>query len=323
MVVYMYYLLVVFLARTTAYHLCGLKDSRHLPGNGAIPIRVFALDFDGTATTLESKDFLQFIYQAILQNSEKTTRKIVGETWYDFTNGKLHSIVTESLKRLQNSPNRITPGKTLILRETLAEMDNMIQHFLKSNEVQNYVLKGITVKGIKEIAMSKPKLCPGLVETLQRFRKNSINIISAGQSKIYEEFVFRKYNAPRNLIFHSGELVFKNGVSTGEIVGRLTTFDKEKVMAHLIKQYRNISGYSVYVGNDFVDLLAMLKADIGIAINYTPLFIRFVHTIGITTQPVNEWRGACSNKEYLIYTAQSWYEIEEMLFGRLQTRGKN
>jgi 3-deoxy-D-manno-octulosonate 8-phosphate phosphatase KdsC-like HAD superfamily phosphatase len=130
--------------------------------------------------------------------------------------------------------------------------------------------------------------------------------------------VLQKYNAPTNLIIHAGEFEFKNGVPTGKIIGQLTAFDKEKVMAQLIKQHQNTNGYSIYVGNDFPDILAMLKADIGIAINYTPLFIRFVHALGIATQSVSDWRGACSNQEYLIYTAQAWNEIEEMMFGDLE-----
>lgn len=317
--------LVTFLTQATANHLCSPQASRahgHSTGNAAIPVRVFALDFDGTATTLESKDVDQFVYQATLryQNSDKAEKEAMAKRWDKLIEDKsvrLTNIIKNTLGRLKNSPNRITAGKIFILRQTLAEIGNTLQYILKSKEVQ-YFLKRITMEGIKEIAISKAQLCPRLIETLKHFRNNPPNIISAGVSKSYDEFVLQKYNAPTNLIIHAGEFEFKNGVPTGKIIGQLTAFDKENIMAQLIKQHQNTNGYSIYVGNDFPDILAMLKADIGIAINYTPLFIRFVHALGIATQSVSDWRGACSNREYLIYTAQSWNEIEEMMFGDLE-----
>ena len=311
-------LLLTFMAKVAANNsLCSLKARADLLDNGTIPIRVFALDFDGTATTLESKDLFQFIYQATLQyqNGDKSTKEMIAKMSQAFIEEKNNStnvIVKDTLRRLRHLSMKISPWKILILRKTLAKINNALQHLL--NRVQN-MLKGITVDGIKEIAKKKAHLCPGLTETLEHFKNNPPNVISAGPSKLYDEFVFREYNAPRNLRIYAGEFGFKNCVSTGKIVGELTAFDKEKVMAELIREHKNTTGYSVYVGNDFVDILAMLRANIGIAINYTPLFMRFLHAIGIATPSVSEWKGACSNKEYLIYTAQSWYEIEEMLFG--------
>ena len=93
-------------------------------------------------------------------------------------------------------------------------------------------------------------------------------------------------------------------------------------MKESIKKHQDNNGYSIYVGNDYVDILAMLKADIGIVINYTPIFIRFIHAFGIATRPLTEWQGSCSNQEYLIYTARSWYDIEDTVFGRHTTGNK-
>ena len=309
------YLLLAFLAQAPANDLCSLRHE--LSDEGAIPVRVFALDFDGTATTLESKTLFNFVYQATLryQNGDKSTREMIAKTWLAFIDEAIdstHKIVKDTLRSLRNSSEQISSGKILTLQKTLAKITRRMQYLL--NRVQ-YMLKGVTVNGIREIAKRRAHVCPGLIETLKHFKNNPPNVISAGLSKLYDEFVFREYDAPSNLRIHAGELVFKNGVSTGKIVGELTAFDKEIIMAELIRERQNTTGYSVYVGNDFVDILAMLRADIGIAINYTPLFMRFVHAVGIATPSVSEWRGACSNREYLIYTAQSWFEIEDIIFG--------
>ena len=226
---------VVFVAQVTANHLCRLKKAHNLSKNNAVPIRVFAFDFDGTATTLESKSLLDFAYEATLQyqQSDQATKDNIARLWHklmDALINRIYNFVEDQLNIIKRLSYRIKPERILLLRKTLATIDNMVNRFLNSKKVQNNFLKGMTMNGIKDIAKSRIQLCSGVVETLEHpnFQDNPPNVISAGQSKMFEEFVFAEYNAPRYIIIHAGELVFKNNVSTGKVEGQLETFDKEK-----------------------------------------------------------------------------------------------
>lgn len=315
--------LFIDLSRCTAQvcpHNHGFKS------HDVIPVKVFAFDFDQTATPFTAKDSSEVLYKATTayRNDNRQVRETIDTEWKHAVFSKdaeyIHDLTKETLSRLRHS-SLSEAQKMAELRTYVTKMDQFYGNLLKY-VVAHKMFEGITTEGLREIARQM-SLCPGLITTLKRFQNPVINVISAGMSKRFVEDVFNQHNAPTNLKIHCGELIFKNGQSTTDITGRLTTSGKERVLGDLISQAAIKKGYSIYIGNAYVDLLAMLRADIGIVINYTVTFLRVVHAFGIKTLPVGDWRrlGGCSREDGdvetrpVIYTAQSWDEIGELVFG--------
>ena len=290
-----------------------------------IPVKVMALDFDHTATIPTASYAEELLYKATktYRHGDRQVIEHLDKEWeklFFHRREYENDLTTTTLNRLIHSKDEATL-KVQELLTYLLKMDQIHKDMVK-DIVDSKMLKGITTDGLYTIAQ-QVRLCPGLLNTLRRFEKQSIHVISAGLSRRFIQINFKENGAPTNLIVHASEIPFRYGRSTGDIIPALTSFDKERILGELIRAAADKKGYSIFVGDSYVDLLALLKADIGILINYTDEFLNLVHAFGIKTRPVGDWRKlvACWKEskvklQPVIYTAQSWVKIGDFVFGQ-------
>ena len=301
--------------------------------DGVIPVKVFSFDFDRTATPFGAKNAEQLLYRATSEytKGDRAAKEKLESKWKKLSfkfRRRYHELTTETLNNLTYS-NKLGRRKSFRAKEEEFQMYLMKMDQIRKGYVENILNKkmlvGITTNGIRSIAR-QIALSPGLIKTLRLLRGEPFNVITAGLSKRLIQAVFNSHNAPANFIVHAGEIAFKGGESTGKINNKpLTPFDKAWVLRQLISEAVEKKGYTIYVGDNYLDLLALLTADIGILIHYTKTTIELVHAFGIETLPLKVWAGKrerCWNNETntdpnpIIFIAQSWNEIGQFVFGR-------
>ncbi|GMH40121.1 hypothetical protein BSKO_08025 [Bryopsis sp. KO-2023] len=120
---------------------------------------------------------------------------------------------------------------------------------------------------------------------------------------------------------HANELMYKDGVSTGEIKRSLECADdKGRVFDELLLDEATSRGEqrgkSVYIGDSPTDLLALLAADFGIIFTGNKVLQRFVtelciEVVPISTAPIEPG----PHHPPVLYEATSWDEIGTFLLG--------
>lgn len=305
----------------SAEHMCTTKD------DGVIPVKVFSFDFDKTATPFRAKLAEQLLYKATSEyrNGDRAAKEKLDSKWkklFSYFRRRFHELTVETLNNVTHSNKLGITKAEKELQMYLMKMDQIRKESVEQM-LNNKLLVGLATNDIRSIAR-QIALSPGLIKTLRRLRGKPFNVITAGLSKRLIQAVFNSHNAPANLVVHAGEISFEGGVSTGQINHKpLTPFDKARVLRQLINEAVDTKGYVIYVGDNYLDLLALLKADIGILIHYTKMTIDLVHAFGIETLPLEAWwkRKGCRDDEDdtdpkpVIFTTQSWDEIGQFVFG--------
>lgn len=103
-------------------------------------------------------------------------------------------------------------------------------------------------------------------------------------------------------------------------------FDKETIFQDLVHKLSTNSsnGISVFVGDSIGDILAMLKADVGIVVGKSHTLRKVAKAFGIKLLPLQEIQKMARNEcqEFatpkergVLFEAPSWNEIGFTLFG--------
>ena len=133
----------------------------------------------------------------------------------------------------------------------------------------------------------------------------------------------------RELNIHANEFIFKESMSTGEIVKKVESpIDKVQAFKDILSNCSNDrKNLTVYIGDSIGDLLCLLEADIGIVIGSSSSLRRVASQFGVSFVPLFpglvkkqkecvegescSWKGLSG----ILYTVPSWAEIHAFILG--------
>ncbi|KAK4855561.1 hypothetical protein QYF36_008521 [Acer negundo] len=198
-----------------------------------------------------------------------------------------------------------------------------------SRVIESGVLKGISLEDIKR-AGERLILQDGCTSFFQKIVKNenlnaNVHVLSycwCGDL-IRASFSSGGLNV---LDVHANEFVFKESISTGEIVIKVESpIDKVQAFNNIVEKYGNDrKKLTVYVGDSVGDLLCLLEADIGIVIGSSSSLRRIGSQFGVSFVPL--YPGLVKKqKEYVEGSSGIWKGRSELLchsifWIKLQTR---
>lgn len=280
----------------------------------AVPVKVLAFDFDKTCTKHPVLD----IYKA--REDYRSKAKTLDEEWIrleEFYSVHSKRILSPVLMGNKPMPLRFDENG---LREFLKEVQSLdtlaAEEVIKSN-----ILKGITAVRLRAFA-ERVEIMPGLLNVLSSLKKLNLpfHIISLNFSKkLIEDVLNRAGSLPIDA--HSNELELKQGICTGNMDKKfLSAFDKEMQLEKIVQDAGWKCGVTIYIGDSFNDLLALLKADIGLIIGNSKSMLKVCKDFGIHVLPLHEWSEArLTEKETakfqrVLFSVKSWEEIKDFLF---------
>lgn len=282
---------------------------------GPNKIKVLAFDFDKTCT----KKAILDIYKARedYKNADEYKAKVLNEEWERIE--KFYSDVMEKILRNLKEPKPMQPrfdedGLRRFLKEVQVADSLAFDEVVNSN-----IFKGVTSAGIKDFA-DKVELMPGLLNVLQSLKILNLpfHVISLNFSeKLVMNVLNRGGSLP--LTLHTNRLVFKNEVCTGNIDKRfVSAFDKEIELREIIQSANEKCGVTIYIGDSYTDLLALLEVDIGIIIGDSKSIIKVCSDFGIHIAPLHDYARFAGKSNYglqqVLFSVNSWEEIREFIF---------
>jgi 2-hydroxy-3-keto-5-methylthiopentenyl-1-phosphate phosphatase len=275
-------------------------------------VKVLALDFDKTCTTKAILD----IYKA-REDYHINNKDILDQEWEKIL--QFYSSIMEPILKPLNDPK---PMATRFdgdgLRRFLTDVGNgdyqAIDKLISSKLVQ-----GITPKGLFDFAQNV-ELMPGVLTVLENLQKAlnlPLHVISLNFSEKLIQYVLnREKTLPIEI--HTNKLDFVNGTSNGIIDKKfVTASDKEVQLQGIIENAGN--GVTIYIGDSFTDILALLKADIGIIIGESKSILKVCNDFGIHVVPLSEWSyGRFNNSEEskVLFSVSHWNEIQKFIFAQ-------
>lgn len=267
-------------------------------------IKVFAFDFDKTCTIEPVLDIYKSREDYI--NSKET----LDNTWFELVKSYSKSI-GEVFHLLKN--DTAFEFDEVGLQKFLSQV-GIVDEMAMDRLISSNILKGITVEGL-QIFSRTVQLKPGVLTVLKNLMDLGLplHLISLNFSEQLISFVLnRKTKLPIKI--HSNNLVFRDGICTGNVEKKFTTaVHKEAELDQLNKVG---SGVIVYVGDSSTDLLALLKADIGIIIGNSPSLQHVCNAFGVEIISLNKWKSVYkynNDNSRTLFHANSWKEIEDFI----------
>lgn len=310
---YFYVQLVFFYNFMTA-----MSGASHLSKNvcwkKSTQVKVLALDFDKTCTTKAILD----IYRA-REDYHQNNKDILDQIWEKVQ--QFYSSTMEPILKPLKDPKPIaTRFDEDGLRRFLAGVgvgDGRAIDELISTKL----LEGITIKGLFEFAQNV-ELMPDVLTVLENLKVLNLplHVISLNFSEKLIHFVLNRQGT-LPIEIHTNKLEFENGTSNGIMDKKyVSASDKEVRLENIIEKAENSSGVTIYIGDSFTDLLALLKADVGIIIGESESMYKVCNDFGIHVVPSSEWSyERFSNEENkVLYSVSTWNDIQEFIFSGLK-----
>ncbi|EFJ08632.1 hypothetical protein SELMODRAFT_185239 [Selaginella moellendorffii] len=275
----------------------------------ALKDRNFVLisDFDSTCTVSDSSPVLAELAMAVDPNVRRKWSSLSDEYFRDYS------------KLLEE----------VVLREydydAIKEALQVLSEFEKQGNAKidaSRVLQGIKIDDIKQAGQNMA-LQAGCASVLCRLSsKISCQILSVCWSRTFIEAAFSKENIT-NVPVHSNELENDGNFTTGSLIRRVETpIDKEETMFREILHAPD-DKFVIFIGDSLTDLLALLRADIGIVLGTSSSLDRASKAFGVKIVPLfsglvqrqQSSRSAWRKEEGVLYRASGWLEIEAFLAG--------
>ncbi|KAH7571817.1 hypothetical protein JRO89_XS04G0148700 [Xanthoceras sorbifolium] len=295
-------------------------------------------DFDLTCTVVDSSAILAEI--AIVtapksdQNQPENQLSRMSSTELRNTWGLLSRQYTEEYEQCIES---IMPSEKVkefnyeALRKALEQLSDFEKR-ANSRVIESEVLKGINLEDIKR-AGERLILQDGCTSFFQKIVKNenlnaNVHVLSycwCGDL-IRASFSSGGLNVVN---VHANEFIFKESISTGEIVIKVESpINKVQAFNNILENYGNDrKKLTVYVGDSVGDLLCLLEADIGIVIGSSSSLRRVGSQFGVSFVPLYpglvkkqkeyvegsscNWKGLSG----ILYTVSSWAEVQAFILG--------
>ena len=295
------------------YLMTSKLNSKDVCLSNNMKIKVLALDFDKTCTIQAVLD----IYKA--REDYPDHQHILDKKWneiQEFYSSTLEPI----LKPLQDTKPMATEFDENGLRQFLAEVsegDNLaIDKLISSN-----ILAGITPVRLLNFAQNV-KLMPKVLSVLESLKSLHLpfHVISLNFSEKLIQYVLNREGQTLPVEIHTNKLQFKNGISTGDMdKSFVSAFDKEVQLQKIIYDGKN-SGVTIYIGDSFTDLLALLKADIGIIIGQSKSMLKVCSNFGVHVVPLSNWSyEKFSDKDKkVLYLVNTWEDIQKFILSGLK-----
>lgn len=287
-----------------------------------LKFNLFAFDFDGTCT---QKDTTSLLYKASekYRSSTQAEMKTIDERWIEI--GTIywqgHQETVSKSMALHTDPNSLPHFNEKGLRSFLQEVSKYDMAMIKKVEASE-ILKGISKEGIKEIA-KEVKFSPGCLNVLNHINL-PLHLISVNWC---QELIQTNLDHLRHLNIFANSFPLEGELSSGHVGKKVTgPFDKETIFQDLVHKLSTNSsnGISVFVGDSIGDILAMLKADVGIVVGKSHTLRKVAKAFGIKFLPLQEIQKMARNEcqEFatpkergVLFEAPSWNEIGFTLFG--------
>jgi len=305
-----------------------------LPANlfAGIKPDILAVDFDQTLTEHDTTETIVQTGWQSLQDEQtlearKQTLNHVSESFYD----QYKKTIDRLLKENKPTTDSYDPQALRNFFDGLAAFDKKA---LKPVEDAG-LLTGISQQALVETGR-RVCLQRHAMQTLLRSVKAGyhLHIVSVNWSKDLirsalkksqeeEEEKARSTHGERGegeglkYELHSPNLLFEDGVSIGKLSGPPSTaIDKldifEKILAETPRNR------SVYVGDSVTDVLALLRADIGIVVGSSSSLLNVLSTFNVRLVPlISIIRDKSQEKEgeKFLFAADSWADIQVALHG--------
>lgn len=274
-------------------------------------VKVLAFDFDKTCTSKAVLD----IYRA-REDYQLDNKDILHQKWekiQQFYTSILEPIL-KPLKDVKPMPTRFDEDGLRHFLTRVSVGDNLAIDQLISSKL----LKGIKTKGLYDFAQCV-ELMPDVLRVLENFKVLNLplHVISLNFSERLIQYVLNRQGT-LPIEIHTNKLEFENDTSTGILDKKfVSAFDKEEKMQNIIENAHKRPGVTIYIGDSFTDLLALLKADIGIIIGQSKSTLKVCNDFGVHVAPLNQWNcsGLEKKKENkVLYSVISWDEIQEFIF---------
>lgn len=294
-----------------------------------INISFLAFDFDSTCTV---QDTTSLYYKATkkYRNANDKEAKQLDQQWESIGEEYLTGYKETIDRLLQDLPSHENGQLNQEgLNDFLLEMHKFDTQSTKRVE-SSKLLAGISKEGIEDIA-KQVDLQPGCLDVLGEFNLTQ-HVITFNWSKDLVQTVLGKLN---HLTITGNNFPAINNISTGKVDKQVSSsFDKERHFLNLLKSgpKSKQSGLSVFIGDSIGDLLALLKANIGIVIGQSGTMRRVCKVFGIILVPLSDlygchdWTSVCETRTLnikdnnVLYETNSWQEIGELLLGNMQDK---
>ena len=306
------FLYTIMTAMTGECHLMSKLNSKGVCLNTNMRVKVFALDFDKTCTIQAVLD----IYKAREDYGEN--KHILDQKWRE-----IQQFYSSTMEPILNPLEDIKPIATQFdehgLRQFLSEVGNG-DNLAIDKLVSSKILAGITPERLLNFAQNvkrMPKVL-GVLESLKSLNL-PLHVISLNFSEKLIQYVLSQEGA-LPIEIHTNKLQFKNGISTGDMdKAFVSAFDKEVRLQNIIDNTKG-SGITIYIGDSFTDLLALLKADVGIIIGESKSMTKVCSDFGVHVVPLSNWNyEKLDDKERkLLFSVTSWEDIEKFISKELK-----
>ena len=293
-------------------HVTASELSKDVCFKSQMKVKVLALDFDKTCTTKAILD----IYKA--RQDYPIHKNSLDEKWEEILKfyNSIMAPILKPLADLKPMPGEFDEDG---LRKFLAQVstgDNQAIDELISSKL----LQQITPKGLLDFAQNV-ELMPGVLAVLENLKSLHLplHVISLNFSEKLIRYVL---NQEGTLPFkiHTNKLQFENNISNGNMDKQfISAFDKEICLQNIIDNAEN-TGVTIYIGDSFTDLLALLKADIGIIIGKSKSMFTVCNNFGIHIIPLHKWsfEQFTNEEKKVLFSVDNWNEIQTFIFNNLK-----
>lgn len=292
-------------------------------------LKLLVLDFDDTMVKGDTTPLLPLIAKQAYPERQSD----IDAKWTVLTEQFLSTYQAAVVRGIGDAPaqNEAFEGQGLQkFLDTLDEVDLASIHRVSKSKV----LAGLTVEDIKKALLgplrSQWVTRTHMADCVNRalatdlsFQRHilSINFSQDVIETILESEIGGSF-MDKVTIFSNNLAFAEDGRTTGEIVTRgVGASGKLRVFEQLLAGTADSEGLTMYVGDSVTDLLAMLRADIGVVVGESATFRKVASAYGVRICPLSSdalipaqgggWKngGVCC-----VYEAKSWDDINHFLF---------
>eukprot|EP00281_Chroomonas_sp_CCMP1168_P015641 CAMPEP_0206217664 /NCGR_PEP_ID=MMETSP0047_2-20121206/3393_1 /ASSEMBLY_ACC=CAM_ASM_000192 /TAXON_ID=195065 /ORGANISM="Chroomonas mesostigmatica_cf, Strain CCMP1168" /LENGTH=505 /DNA_ID=CAMNT_0053640129 /DNA_START=298 /DNA_END=1815 /DNA_ORIENTATION=+ len=288
----------------------GVRDSVSVP---LLDPKAFAVDFDQTITEEDTSAVIAAASRDALPSEEERAARnsrwdALAEGFFARYEAQLQGLMPAGGGRGGYDPEglgKFCEGMSKFDREALAPVE------------KGGFLSGVS-KDALQAAAKTVVLRPSSLATLHAAgtRGAKLHVVSVNWS---QDFIRGALAGCPQFELHSPDLVFESGLSTGRLVpeGIAGSVDKEQVLDGICAAG---GGTCVYVGDSLTDVLALLRADVGIIVGSSGSLRRVCEAFGVSLRPlIGSVLSAGGEREKgVLYVALSWDDISLALYGATQ-----
>eukprot|EP00250_Pteridium_aquilinum_P017722 c23753_g1_i1 orf=372-2159(-) len=208
-------------------------------------------------------------------------------------------------------------------------LEQLSEFEIQSNSevVKKGIFEGINLEEVRRAGgeMALQEGCSNFFRQVSSYSNVDAHIISVCWSKSFIEGAMSKEGIDFMKV-HSNELSTSGSCTSGDLIRVVETpLDKERVFETLMKNAKGLSSSvrSIYIGDTVIDLVCLLKADLGIVIGSNPTLRRVTKAFGVSLMPLLKGvlekvkLGGLQGEQHsgVLYTVTSWHEIHAFLIG--------